>query len=180
MSRPKTPGIITYTNPNPNGKPLFDCPGCEKRKEYGCKGYCNSCYRRLAWKRKKIACKECKRLRPHKAFGLCGGCHTRLFHYNNPKRSNINKWHNLSLESYQQHTKICASCGFDKLISLHHLDGDRRNNSDTNLVGLCPNCHKMIHAYSYYLEISSKLAAKGFKVDKVHPSNYVERRDEKK
>ena len=70
-------------------------------------------------------------------------------------------------------TKTCASCGFGKLITLHHLDGNRKNNKDDNLVGLCPNCHKMIHTYQYFEEVKKKLRQSGHNTEKVHPTNYV-------
>src|SRR3990167_56371 len=94
--------IKKYPNPNPNGRFLIDCPGCKERKEYHAKGYCYKCYKKLVWRSKEIKCKSCGRIRPHKAFGLCAGCHVRLHHYDLTKR---------------EITKVCAACGFDKLIT---------------------------------------------------------------
>ncbi|MFH0978289.1 MAG: hypothetical protein V1837_03215 [Candidatus Woesearchaeota archaeon] len=167
-----------FANPNPNGKYLIDCPGCGKRVEHHAKGYCNNCYRRLGWKRKLIRCKACGRMRPHQAFGLCGGCHVRLHHYDIPKANNAKRLYGIAYGRWQEVTKKCASCGFDKLCSIHHLDGNRRNNESDNVVGLCPNCHKMIHMYQYYIEIKENLKKNGYQVDKVHPTSYVDRRDE--
>ncbi|MBW2983492.1 hypothetical protein KY361_00070 [Candidatus Woesearchaeota archaeon] len=170
MKKPKK-----YPNPNPNGRPLVDCPGCGKRKEYHAKGYCYKCYRKLVWKSKLVKCKNCGRIRPHRAFGLCAGCHTRLHHYDKTKAYNTKKYHGISLEKLRELTKVCVSCGFDKLIELHHLDGDKENKDDKNLIGLCPNCHRMIHSYEYYEDIKEILKNKGYDVDKVHPTNYVKR-----
>ncbi len=41
---------------------------------------------------------------------------------------------------------LCAHCGFGILAVLEvaHIDGDRQNNDISNLVILCPNCHKML------------------------------------
>ena len=167
--------IKKYPNPNPNGRFLIDCPGCKERKEYHAKGYCYKCYKKLAWRIKEIKCKSCSRVKPHKAFGLCAGCHVRLHHYDLTKRANAKKWYNISLEKLRDITKVCAGCGFDKLITLHHLDGNRENNDDKNLVGLCPNCHKMIHTYQYYEYIRDILKSKGYDTTKVHPTNYVKR-----
>ena len=124
-------------------------------------------------KSEKIKCKGCDRIRPHKAFGLCGGCHVRLYHYDLTKSYNARKWHNINFNKYKELTKTCASCCFDKLITLHHLDGNKKNNDEKNLVGLCPNCHKMIHTYQYYREIRERLQKRGFEVENIHPSNYV-------
>lgn len=165
--------IKRYRNPNPNGRDLIDCLGCNQRKEYHAKGYCYKCYKKHVWKNKEIKCKNCGRIRLHKAFGLCGSCHTRLYHYDLTKSYNAKKLHNISLEKLRELTKVCASCGFDKIISLHHLNGDRKNNDIKNLVGLCPNCHKMIHTHQYFKEIKEKLGYGGYNVEKVHPTNYV-------
>jgi 5-methylcytosine-specific restriction endonuclease McrA len=42
----------------------------------------------------------------------------------------------------------CESCGLDQWLhkpiplEVHHIDGNRRNNKETNLKLLCPNCHR--------------------------------------
>lgn len=40
---------------------------------------------------------------------------------------------------------VCAHCGFGirDVLEVAHLDGDRSHNEVSNLVILCPNCHKM-------------------------------------
>lgn len=43
---------------------------------------------------------------------------------------------------------ICNDCGYDEVPAIlqgHHIDGNRRNNSDDNLICLCPNCHAIRH-----------------------------------
>ena len=167
--------VKKYPNPNPNGKPLIDCKGCRQRKEHSSKGYCYACYKKFIWKPKEIECESCGRIRPHKAFGLCGGCHTRLYHYDLTKSYNAKKLHNIGLDKLRQITKACASCDFDKLVTLHHLDGNRKNNDDENLIGLCHNCHKMVHTYKYFEEVKGNLRAHGFNVEKIHPTSYVKR-----
>ncbi len=66
------------------------------------------------------------------------------------------------IETYKRITKKCVVCGFDKIVDLHHLDEDRTNNSEGNLIGLCPNHHKMFHDLRYRKEISQQLREKGF------------------
>ncbi len=156
-------------------RPIIKCSGCNEQKELHAKGMCYKCYKKQ-YTQKEIKCKACGRIRPHKAFGLCGGCHIRLHHYENVKRYNAKKSHNLPLEKVLEITKVCASCGFDKLIALHHLNGNRSDTSDANLVGLCPNCHKMIHSYPYFEEIKKNLAKNGRFTEKIHPSNYANKR----
>ncbi len=56
-----------------------------------------------------------------------------------PKRVNYRK---LAFEKYDP---LCAHCGFGvpSVLEVTHLDGNRANNELSNLVILCPNCHKM-------------------------------------
>ena len=44
--------------------------------------------------------------------------------------------------------KKCEECGYDthrEILSVHHKDFDRTNNSEENLEILCPNCHSIKH-----------------------------------
>jgi hypothetical protein len=48
---------------------------------------------------------------------------------------------------------ICNKCGIDKwlgediILEIEHKDGDRKNNSKSNLELLCPNCHSQTKTY---------------------------------
>lgn len=44
---------------------------------------------------------------------------------------------------------VCRRCGLTdaRVLAVHHLDGDRGNNTVENLVWLCHNCHYLIHHY---------------------------------
>ena len=53
-------------------------------------------------------------------------------------------------------------CGFDKGVDLHHLDDNHKNNSRENLIGLCPNHHKMLHDFRYRKEMRDLLGQKGY------------------
>jgi 5-methylcytosine-specific restriction endonuclease McrA len=56
-----------------------------------------------------------------------------------PKRINYRK---LAFEHYPP---LCAHCGFgiEEVLEVAHIDCIRANNAVSNLVILCPNCHKM-------------------------------------
>ena len=43
--------------------------------------------------------------------------------------------------------KICKNCGLNdtRLLSIHHIDKNHKNNNLKNLVYLCYNCHFLIH-----------------------------------
>lgn len=49
----------------------------------------------------------------------------------------------------------CCECGWSKInpvtgnspLEIHHIDGDYKNNSENNLILLCPNCHSLTDTY---------------------------------
>lgn len=137
------------------------CENCKKETERHSKKLCITCYKKLMWKPKKIICKRCKRELPMKAKGLCGGCYNFVFCLENIKSQNYKKYHNISLELYKKVTENCLVCGFWKTVDLHHLDENKNNNSEENLIGLCPNHHKMIHDFRYREEMRELLTEKG-------------------
>ncbi|MBL7101018.1 MAG: hypothetical protein ISS23_03635 [Nanoarchaeota archaeon] len=165
-------GTKKYPGSNPNEGYLIDCPGCGKRLPHKAKGHCFNCYRKLIWKPKKITCKNCGKLKRNHAFGLCDLCYHRIHNYDTILKYNIKKLHNIELYVYKEITKECLSCGFNKVVELHHLDRNKKNNAKRNLIGLCPNCHKMIHSYTFLKEIKENLRRKGIDVSKISSSNY--------
>lgn len=140
---------------------LKKCKNCGKELEHHAKGLCFNCYRKLVWKPKIIICKRCGREMPLHAQGLCPSCYNFAFNLEDTKALNYKKRYNLNLEIYKKITKQCIICGFDKIIDLHHIDQNKNNNSESNLIGLCPNHHKMIHDYRYREEIFNLLKEKG-------------------
>ncbi len=47
--------------------------------------------------------------------------------------------------AFAHYDPVCAHCGFGipAVLEVAHIDCDRSNNDISNLVILCPNCHKM-------------------------------------
>lgn len=125
------------------------CTNCRREMPIHSKGMCNTCYKKLFWKSKKIICKRCERERAHHAKGYCNGCYNTLFHLQKAKDWNYRKYHNISPELYKKITKSCIVCNFNKYVELHHIDCNRHNNSEDNMIGLCPNHHKMLHTIEY-------------------------------
>jgi len=150
------------TKKNPNEAKKIYCKQCNKTKEHHAKGFCYNCYKKVGWNQKKITCANCKKRRHHKALKLCAGCHTRLYNYDRVLKSNIKRNFKISVENYQNITRKCDSCGFDKVVKIHRLDMNKNNNNLQNLVGLCPNCHRMIRTLKYHDEIQTILDGKGF------------------
>lgn len=136
------------------------CSNCEREVIKHAKGMCTTCYKRLAWKPKKRICTRCGRLMMHQAKGYCPGCYNFVFHLERTKAGQRKKLHNIDNETYKKITAKCLICGFDKVVDLHHLDNNHKNNSEDNMIGLCPNHHKMIHDFRYKEEIFNQIKEK--------------------
>ena len=102
-----------------------------------------------------------------KSKRCCTNCYNKLYKYDSIKKHNIKKWHKIDLETHRKITEKCAICGFDKIVDLHHIDRNHENNSPENLVGLCPNHHKMTHMDNYREELIQVLKEKGFILHKI-------------
>ncbi len=140
------------------------CISCNLVKEIHAKKMCYACYRKHSWTPKIIICKRCKNKRPHHSKGLCPGCYNFVFHLEKAKQDNYKKYHKIPLELYKKVTKKCTLCNFDNIVELHHLDENKENSSETNLIGLCPNHHKMLHDFRFKKGIVSQLRERGFNI----------------
>lgn len=56
----------------------------------------------------------------------------------NPKRYTTICWHH--------HEKKCVVCGENKIVAVHHMDENKKNNDPKNLVPLCPTHHGYWHS----------------------------------
>lgn len=68
---------------------------------------------------------------------------------------------NWSDDSYRStcffyHKKECIICGENKIVEVHHMDENKKNNSPENLVPLCPTHHQYWHS-RYKQEIEEKI-----------------------
>lgn len=53
------------------------------------------------------------------------------------------------------HEKKCAICPEDRIIDVHHLDNNKKNNKPENLIPLCPTHHKYWHSrHRHLIEVS--------------------------
>jgi hypothetical protein len=100
---------------------------------------------------------------PHHSKGLCPGCYNSVFHSNQAKTSSVCSKFGLTPENYEKLTKNCGICGWDKHLNLFHLDNNKNNNSEENLVSLCSNHGKMLLSPVYKQEIYAFLKEKGVK-----------------
>jgi len=78
----------------------------------------------------------------------------------------VKKKFKLSLEEYNVLTQICCveGCYWKWCINLHHLDGDKNNNSLDNLVPLCFNHHILLHGAAIKFEELENYSAGGDKL----------------
>lgn len=76
------------------------------------------------------------------------------------KKHNAEAYHNIPYDLYKKITEKCFICDFDSIVELHHIDENHNNNSETNMIGLCPNHHAMIHHREFRNEILKKLMDK--------------------
>jgi hypothetical protein len=146
------------------------CKECGKEDEIHAHGKCYHCYKK-SYKEPLITCKVCGKVKRHGSHGMCKNCANKLYFYDVIKRFNVKKMHNISLDLWEEITKKCFLCDFDKIIDLHHLDRNHRNTSRENLVGLCPNHHKMIHDMRFRNEIENQIKEKMSENTKIRPSS---------
>ena len=139
-----------------------ECVNCKQEKEHHAKGLCYACYKKLKWNPKQAKCKRCKRVTVIHAKGLCASCYNYIFHSEANKLYARRKKSNIDLKTFKKVTKECEICGFTKIVDLCHIDKNKQNNSPKNLVGLCPNHHRMINNLKYRDEILLKLKENGY------------------
>lgn len=48
--------------------------------------------------------------------------------------------------AWRHHEKRCVVCGEDKIVAVHHYNGNHFDNNPTNLVPLCPTHHQYLHS----------------------------------
>jgi 5-methylcytosine-specific restriction endonuclease McrA len=56
--------------------------------------------------------------------------------------------HNYRLNAIRNLAPVCSVCGYHthpEILEVHHIDGDRSNNTLSNLTMLCPTCHTAHH-----------------------------------
>lgn len=138
------------------------CTLCGQEKEHHAKGMCYSCYKKTYWKPTIKTCKRCGKLKEIHAKELCASCYNIVYHSENSKIYNQRKTTDLDLATYRKLTQKCAICDFDKIVDLHHIDFNKKNNNSSNLVGLCPNHHRMANTFKYRSEIYDVLGKNGY------------------
>ncbi len=73
------------------------------------------------------------------------------------KRNLPERYKRYSTICFKKWPKRCVLCGYTKIVSVHHIDENHKNNHIDNLVPLCMNCHEEIHHTLYKEETRQKL-----------------------
>jgi hypothetical protein len=57
-------------------------------------------------------------------------------------------WKKIRLRILNRDDYTCAYCGYraEKYQQVNHIDGNPKNNDDSNLEVICPECHKVMHS----------------------------------
>ena len=152
---------IKYENIRHDDKPYYPCPICQEEQS------------RIRYEssRQEVECAYCKKkfIKPkarlnNSRSGLffCCRAHKDLAqmvvsgedfseirpdHYG----TGLSNYRELAFRTYKH---ACACCDWHediRILEVHHVDSDRENNDISNLIILCPNCHKKITLHKYEL-----------------------------
>lgn len=47
---------------------------------------------------------------------------------------------------FEHHERKCVVCGEDKVVAVHHMDHNKKNNDPSNLIPMCPTHHQYWHS----------------------------------
>lgn len=63
--------------------------------------------------------------------------------------------------AFRNYDHVCSACGWDEdsdILEVHHIDEDRGNNDLSNLIILCPICHRKVSSHKYKLVNRNSIA----------------------
>ena len=117
---------------------------------------------------KQYTCLECgKQIYKHKnrlaksglvfCSRVCGNV------YKNRQRINLTNSAEYRRNAFLAYSHKCAICGYEDeedVLEVHHIDSNRKNNNISNLIILCPICHKKLTLKLYKLSKDRKTLVK--------------------
>lgn len=94
----------------------------------------------------KKECPVCKTIHSKKSVTCSYSCSNTYFRSgrNNPNWNKDDA--NYRFICFEAHGKKCIVCGEEKILAVHHLNGNHSDNRPENLVPLCPTHHQYIHS----------------------------------
>ena len=69
---------------------------------------------------------------------------------------------------FDRYDKRCQNCSSTDSVEVHHIDGDRTNNVEDNLIPLCPTCHQQVHKETDHKSILLKTLHKRLPEESIH------------
>jgi endogenous inhibitor of DNA gyrase (YacG/DUF329 family) len=137
------------------GKEFTTVPSSSK--QHTCSIECSS--KKKEVEKKKIYCKICNkeiiaRKSQHKVYcstecKIVGLAQLKIKKFENKRI--YGKWKNSKeLKKYllEKYNNTCQECGWNKnpnVLETHHIDRNRKNNKEENVLLWCPNCHSIEH-----------------------------------
>lgn len=133
-------------------EPILCCYCDKKIRKSGIKNHENRCY--LNPKNKKL-CPICnKPIKNYKGNTTCSyACANIVFRTmeNHPNWKGGENGIEYRVICFQHHEKKCIICPENLIVSVHHYDGNKKNNKPENLMPLCPTHHKYWHSKHRYI-----------------------------
>ena len=81
----------------------------------------------------------------------CGNLHKNKIREESGEWDNSGNYRKKALKTYEHKCAICGYKEDTRILEVHHIDEDRENNKLSNLIILCPNCHKKLTLHLYEL-----------------------------
>lgn len=157
-----------YQNVNRTNRKHHVCPECQKEdlKKQSAKiececAYCHKKFLRVPSKLDNkselyFCCREHKDLAQKIQSGSVFQ-KMRPWHYGN-------RYSDYRKQAFLKYPHKCAVCGWDEdedCLEVHHIDENRQNGDLSNLIILCPMCHKKLTTHKYILINRSEIISKG-------------------
>ena len=129
------------------------CPYCSKDfHKFGYAKHVSKCY--LNPKNKRL-CAQCRKPIKNIKWSnvTCSHSCSNKYFRSGEMNGNWKGGRDYKRQVKKYHKMECVVCGENRVVDIHHIDGDRNNNLPNNLVPLCPTHHRYMHSkFSYLIE----------------------------
>ncbi|MDE1970990.1 MAG: HNH endonuclease [Patescibacteria group bacterium] len=115
------------------------------KKQRFCSTKCGNSVHKNGWFDKCINCGKQIWITPHNKKQCCSrNCRNE---FEKKRTEKISAFHSYRKRAWRHFTKKCQDCGNEdeRILVIHHIDGDRKNGKIENLIPVCHNCHCLRH-----------------------------------
>ena len=112
----------------------ISCPANMKRHESACSSNPET------WR----TCEGCGETKSFRGITCSTGCYNAVYR-SGPNNPNW-KVSNYQSTCFHYHEKKCIVCGEEKIVAVHHVNENHKDNRPENLVPLCPTHHQYVHS----------------------------------